>query len=496
MLGSTDRTLESISMRRLFASATILAIFLTSFASSPAHAAVRLCNGPGEGGLTISGTTVSTIASNCTSVVIPDGILSISEEAYDGGALLTSLTLPNSLTRIEAYAFVEASSLTTLTLPNSLTFIGESAFNDASSLTTLTLSNSLTRIEYEAFSGATSLTNLTLPNSLTYIGEYAFADLTSLTSLSIPNSVTTVEDSAFRGATNLTSLTIGTGLSQIGQTAFLNATALTSVIIPNNITRINVATFKGASSLANVTIGSGVNTIEYRAFQNATSLSRVTFLGAAPAVTIDLVDDVEINNAFLGVSAGAKAIVTSANAASFGGAGSNWNGLLVELSASDAPPADDNAAAARAAAELRETKKRKARADLTNPAIALTVGAFSDAECNGVHGVNFAEVSAEIQSLSLDSRIDIKEILKICRKYEVVDKVATSKPFHHAMLQEIGLIPLDSKFKSQITVALRSLPGAEVSTYKQIEIAIANKVKAIQDLKSRLAATIARISGR
>jgi hypothetical protein len=182
--------------------------------------------------------------------------------------------------------------------------------------------------------------------------------------------------------------------------------------------------------------------------------------------------------------------------ASFGGAGSIWKRLIVEIARSDAPPTDDGAAAARAAAELREAKIRKARIDLTNPAVALTVTAFSDAECNGVHNSNFADISAEIQSLSLESRMEIKEILKICRKYEVVDKVATSKPFHHGMLQEIGLIPLDSKFKSQITVALRSLPGVEVSTYKQIEIAIANKVRAIQDLKSRLSATIARIAGK
>jgi hypothetical protein len=396
-------------------------------------------------------------------------------------------------TSIANEAFEDQEDLVELRIGEGVTTIGDEAFAGATSLTTLTLPNSLTRIRDYAFSEASSLTTLTLPNGLTRIDDYAFEDLTSLTSLTIPNSVTIVGDSAFTGATSLTSLTIGTGVSTMGYYAFRNATALTSVIIPNTITKINLGTFMGANSLANVTIGDGVSRIETRAFQNATSLSRVSFLGAAPTVMLESDDT---NSAFLGVSAGAKAIVTSANAASFGGAGSNWNGLIVEIAASDAPASDDGAAAARAAAELRETKKRKARADLTNPAIALTVGAFSDAECNGVHGVNFSEVSAEIQSLSLDSRIDIKEILKICRKYEVVDKVATSKPFHHAMLQEIGLISLDSKFKSQITVALRSLPGAEVSTYKQIEIAIANKVKAIQDLKSRLAATIARISGR
>ena len=453
-------------MRRLFASATILTVLFTNFGISPASASACIPTINGAGVVT------GTSGTGCTSLVISDG----------------------TATSIEDGAFEDQDDLVELRIGEGVTTIGVDAFAGATSLTTLTLPNSLTRIEAYAFVEASSLTTLTLPSSLTFIGEYAFADLTSLASLSIPNSVTTLSDYAFKGATSLTSLTIGTGVRQMGASAFLDATSLTSVIIPNSITGIDIGTFMRASSLANVTIGSGVNTIQSRAFQDASSLTRVTFLGAAPTVRLE--GDGSTNSAFLGVSAGAKAIVTSANAASFGVAGSSWNGLIIEIAASDAPASDDGAAAARAAAELREAKKRKARADLTNPAIALTVGAFSDAECNGVHGVNFAEVSAEIQSLSLDSRIEIKEILKICRKYEVVDKVATNKPFHHAMLQEIGLIPLDSKFKSQITVALRNLPGAEVSTYKQIEIAIANKVKAIQDLKNRLAATIARISGR
>jgi hypothetical protein len=148
----------------------------------------------------------------------------------------------------------------------------------------------------------------------------------------------------------------------MGYYAFKNATALTSVIIPNNIIKIDVGTFMGASSLANVTIGNGVSTIERRAFQNATSLSRVTFLGAAPIVTLDPINDVEINNAFLGVSAGAKAIVTSANAASFGGAGSNWNGLIVEIAASDAPASDDGAAEAARLAAIAEAARQAAAA--------------------------------------------------------------------------------------------------------------------------------------
>jgi hypothetical protein len=451
-------------MRRLFASATILAIFLTSVAASPAHAAADPC------ALDISGNVVNGFSprgvSTCTALAIPDSATAIAVGAFFGHiAALETLTIGSGIETITSSAFYGAQSLRSLTIPNSVITIEFDAFYGTSSLETLTIGNSVTTIQDNAFYGAQSLRSLTIPNSVTTIGDNAFRDANNLETLIIGNSVTTIGDNAFAEANNLETLIIGNSVTTIGDDAFKEANLLTSLTIPNSVTTIGEDAFRGASAL-----------------------NTVTFLGQAPT-SVD-------NDAFFNIKVGAKAIVTAANVASFGGAGSIWKRLIVEIARSDAPPSDDGAAAARAAAELREAKKRKARADLTNPAIALTVGAFSDAECNGVHGVNFADVSTEIQSLSLDSRIDIKEILKICRKYEVVDKVATSKPFHHAMLQEIGLIPLESKFKSQITVALRSLPGAEVSTYKQIEIAIANKVKAIQDLKSRLATTIARISGR
>jgi hypothetical protein len=311
---------------------------LTNFGISPASANACTPN-------ISDGVVTGTSGTGCTSLVISDGTAtSIAEEAFE-----------------------DQEDLVELRIGEGVTTIGEDAFAGATSLTTLTLPNSLTRIRDYAFSVASSLTTLTLPNGLTGIGEYAFADLTSLTSLSIPNSVTTVEDYAFTGATNLTSLTIGTGVSQFGMFAFLDATALTSVIIPNNITEIDIGTFKGASSLANVTIGSGVNTIKNRAFQNAELLTRVTFLGAAPAVTLESDDS---NTAFFGISAGAKAIVTSANVASFGGAGSNWNGLIVEIATSDAPASDDGAAEAARLAAIAEAARVAAAAEAARQAAA------------------------------------------------------------------------------------------------------------------------------
>jgi hypothetical protein len=43
--------------------------------------------------------------------------------------------------------------------------------------------------------------------------------------------------------------------------------------------------------------------------------------------------------------------------ASFGGAGSNWNGLIVEIATSDAPPTDDGAAEAARVAAIAEAAR-------------------------------------------------------------------------------------------------------------------------------------------
>ena len=61
-------------------------------------------------------------------LVIPNGVTSIVESAFDGCSGLTSVTIPNSVTSIGDNAFSYCSGLTSVTIPNSVTSIGYSAF--------------------------------------------------------------------------------------------------------------------------------------------------------------------------------------------------------------------------------------------------------------------------------------------------------------------------------------------------------------------------------
>ena len=63
-----------------------------------------------------------------TTVVIPEGVLSIGEHAFCGCSGLTSIEIPDSVISIKWAAFSGCTGLTSIEIPNSVTSIEESAF--------------------------------------------------------------------------------------------------------------------------------------------------------------------------------------------------------------------------------------------------------------------------------------------------------------------------------------------------------------------------------
>ena len=106
-----------------------------------------------------------------TSVIIPNGVITIGEYAFSNNAL-TSLTIPNSVTSIGNNAF-SYNQLTSITIPNTVTTIEVSVFYH-NQLTSVTISNGVTSIKGSAFSSNPRLTSITIPNSVTSIARGAF----------------------------------------------------------------------------------------------------------------------------------------------------------------------------------------------------------------------------------------------------------------------------------------------------------------------------------
>ena len=159
------------------------------------------------------------------------------------------------------------------------------------------------------------------------------------------------------------------------------------------------------------------------------------------------------------------------------------------------------AAAQAAAAAKREAEKQEARAKIINnlkSAMDLSVESFTKAEIPGITPSNIAAVQAELLALPETSRTDIKLVLKVARKYEVVGKIGSSqaKNVQSKSLIEIGLISAANKYKETIMSAVRRASENDRGSYAEIQAIIAAEESAIQARKERTAAAIAKIKNR
>lgn len=240
-------------------------------------------------------------------VVIPDGVTTIGQEAFDGYGVydnLTSVTIPGSVKVIEEWAFDNCTKLTSVTFSEGLETIGNWAFDNCSALTSITLPDSVTTLNGAAFANCTGLTSITIPAGVTSVQGSSFFGCSGLTSITvaegnpvydsrncnavietasntlvlgckttiIPDGITAIEGSAFRGHTGLETIAIPASVTSIGGGAFYECSGLTSLTIPDGVTAINASTFGHCTSLTSISIPDSVTEIGIFAFQDCTAL--------------------------------------------------------------------------------------------------------------------------------------------------------------------------------------------------------------------------------
>lgn len=132
---------------------------------------------------------------------VTDGVLSFDSSKYTGPEELTVPEYVGSarVTALEAGCFADARRLTTVILPESLTQIGDQAFSGCSSLRGVYIPEGVTTIGSQAFRGCDALEALYLPGSLDTVAEDAFERCDALRHLIYNGSINSWQE-LFQGA--------------------------------------------------------------------------------------------------------------------------------------------------------------------------------------------------------------------------------------------------------------------------------------------------------
>ncbi len=199
------------------------------------------------------------------------------DNLYLNNELITDLIIPDGVTSIGDYAFEGCSGLTSVTIPDSVTSIGNKAFSGCSGLTSVTIPDSVTSIGNKAFSGCSGLTSVTIPDSVTSIGNEAFRSCSSLASVAIGNSVKNIGNYAFEYCRNITTLNYN---ASVVFNAFSSCSNLTLVVLGDNVTNIDTNAFAGCTKLETIIIPKSVTEIESGAFENCSALTTVKYCGS------------------------------------------------------------------------------------------------------------------------------------------------------------------------------------------------------------------------
>lgn len=235
------------------------------------------------------------------SIVIPEGVKTIHERAFDDCYNLKEVVFPSSLKNIEESAFRYCANLVSIQLPDSLEKISYYAFSKCKRLERVSFGAELTKIADNAFENCKLLSDVVFPSKLKSIGEECFRGCESLTKIKLLDVIDSVGKCAFADCINLAEVeTDGLKYAPLFMDVFENTAFVNNarknkqmlivdntvvdgrccageVVVPEGILQIGAGAFFNCKGLTRIIIPESVEVIDYSAFEGCAHLDEVKF---------------------------------------------------------------------------------------------------------------------------------------------------------------------------------------------------------------------------
>ncbi len=195
---------------------------------------------------------------------VPEGIVSISSNAFSDIEGLSSVTFPESLRTIYDKAFYNCTDLAEVNANEGIQYVGEGAFTNTAWIDeceggfavvgdylykyvgkggTVSVPAKVKIVGNEAFALNSNVTRIEVQNGTEKIMGGAFYRCENLQTAVISGSVLSIGNQAFYGCKNLAMITFNDGLLSIGEKCFVSCSGLKYAIIPKSVTQIGDMAF-------------------------------------------------------------------------------------------------------------------------------------------------------------------------------------------------------------------------------------------------------------
>ena len=255
---------------------------------------------------------------NSSSIIIPDNVSIIDQNAFDNCNFIESIELSKNITNINYDAFINCENLVnvyykgtledwchinfeyytsnpmcsakhifmlddegnyyevkSITIPNTINVINSNQFFGFDYLENVVFHDNVLNIYDNVFAECTNLCSITFSERLNYIGSEAFKNCTSLKEIILPKYIKSIETGMFENCSSLSTVIFNENIKEIQHNAFKNCINLEKIILPNTVNIISSFAFKGCINLKSVTLPNNISILDIGVFEDCINLESI-----------------------------------------------------------------------------------------------------------------------------------------------------------------------------------------------------------------------------